>query len=99
MARNPVTRVLPVRPVGAVRKVERGSIYFRHLEQWRIYSEVQGAERRRQLAQAVSAPSLSSAGPLPHSDSTEHNFREIYNRQLTENRLKQQDDYCCYCQD
>lgn len=49
MARNPVTPVLPVDPVGAVRKVDSGSTYFRHLEQWRVYSEVHAAERRRKV--------------------------------------------------
>lgn len=40
MARNPVTPVRPVDPVAAVRAVTSGSTYFRHLELWRIYSEV-----------------------------------------------------------
>ncbi|OWY27643.1 hypothetical protein [Herbaspirillum robiniae] len=46
MARNPVTAVIPVDPVGAVRRVDSGSTYYRHLESWRIYSEVYAAERR-----------------------------------------------------
>lgn len=49
MARNPVTPVFPVDPVGAVRPVDSGSTYFRHLEQWQIISEVNAAERRRKL--------------------------------------------------
>lgn len=53
MARNPVTPVIPVDPVGAVRKVDSGSTYFRHLEIWRIYSEVYGAERRRKMRLAA----------------------------------------------
>lgn len=45
MARNPVTPVIPVDAVGAVRRVDSGSTYFRHLEQWRVYSEVYAAQR------------------------------------------------------
>ncbi|MBP0599805.1 hypothetical protein J8I26_16970 [Herbaspirillum sp. LeCh32-8] len=55
MARNPVTPVIPVDPVGAVRRVDSGSTYFRHLELWRIHSEVYGAERRRKLERGVEA--------------------------------------------
>ncbi len=47
MARNPVTAVLPVDPVGPVRRVDSGVTYFRHLELWRIHSEFQAGERRR----------------------------------------------------
>ncbi|WDZ95240.1 hypothetical protein Herbaro_17360 [Herbaspirillum sp. WKF16] len=46
MARNPVTAVIPVDAVGALRRVDSGSTYFRHLEQWRIHSEVYAAQRR-----------------------------------------------------
>lgn len=46
MARNPVNPVRPVDPVGAVRRVDSGSTYYRHLELWRITSEVSAAERR-----------------------------------------------------
>ncbi|MBV8623363.1 MAG: hypothetical protein JO174_07735 [Herbaspirillum sp.] len=49
MARNPVTAVRPVDPVGPVRRVDSGVTYFRHLELWRINSEFQAAERRRRL--------------------------------------------------
>lgn len=55
MARNPVTPVIPVDPVGAVRPVDSGSTYFRHLELWRVYSEVYAAERRRKQERAASA--------------------------------------------
>jgi hypothetical protein len=55
MARNPVTPVLPVDPVGAVRRVTSGSTYFRHLEQWRIYSELYALERRAKEARAKRA--------------------------------------------
>ena len=47
MARNPVTPVIPVDPVGEVRPVYSGSTYFRHLEQWQFMSEFNAAERRR----------------------------------------------------
>lgn len=47
MARHPVTPVIPVDPVGAIRPVDSGSTRFRHLEQWQIMSEVNAAERRR----------------------------------------------------
>ena len=46
MAVNPVIPVLPVDPVGAVRRVKSGSTYFRHLNEWRIWSEIYAAERR-----------------------------------------------------
>lgn len=46
MARNPVTPVRPVDPVSAVRRVDSGSTYFRHLDQWRLTSEFNAAERR-----------------------------------------------------
>ena len=46
MARNPVTPVRAVDPVGAIRRVDSGSTYFRHLDLWRIYSAVYAAERR-----------------------------------------------------
>jgi hypothetical protein len=46
MARNPVTPVQPVDAVGAIRRVDSGSTYFRHLDQWRLASEVQAADRR-----------------------------------------------------
>ncbi|WP_081768633.1 hypothetical protein [Herbaspirillum sp. RV1423] len=46
MSRNPVTPVRPVDPVGAVRRVDSGSTYFRHLDLWRLTSEVHAAERR-----------------------------------------------------
>jgi len=46
MARNPVTPVRPVDAVGAARRVDSGSTYYRHLELWRITSEVYAAERR-----------------------------------------------------
>jgi hypothetical protein len=55
MARNPVSPVLPVNPVGAVRRVTSGSTYFRHLDLWRIYSEVYAAERRAREARAKKA--------------------------------------------
>lgn len=45
MARNPVTPVLPVDPVGAVRPVNSGVTYYRHLEQWRVYSEFYSLQR------------------------------------------------------
>jgi hypothetical protein len=50
MATRVVTPVRPVDPVGPVRRVERGSIYFRHLDLWRLQSSLQAAERRRQAA-------------------------------------------------
>jgi len=49
MARNPVNPVYPVDPVGPVRRVDSGSIYFRHLDEWRIRSNLQAAERRARL--------------------------------------------------
>jgi len=52
MARNPVTPVQPVDAVGATRRVDSGSTYFRHLDQWRLASEVQAAERRAKHPQA-----------------------------------------------
>jgi hypothetical protein len=55
MARNPVTPVRPVDPVRAVRRVDSGSTYYRHLEQWRIYSEFYAAERRRKERKAAQA--------------------------------------------
>ena len=51
MARNPVTPVQPVDAVGATRRVDSGSTYFRHLDQWRLASEVQAAERRAKKQQ------------------------------------------------
>lgn len=51
MARNPVTPVRPVDPVVAVRRVDSGSTYFRHLDQWRINSEIYAAERRAKMPQ------------------------------------------------
>lgn len=55
MARNPVTPVRPVDPVGAVRAVNSGSIYFRHLDQWRIYSETWAANPRAKERRAKKA--------------------------------------------
>jgi hypothetical protein len=55
MARNPVTAVIPVDPVGAVRRVDSGSTYYRQLETWRIYSEVYAAERRARDQQNLKA--------------------------------------------
>ncbi|MFJ9535094.1 hypothetical protein [Herbaspirillum sp. NPDC101396] len=54
MARNPVTPVQPVDAVGAIRRVDSGSTYFRHLDQWRLVSEVQAAERRAKKQQQIS---------------------------------------------
>jgi hypothetical protein len=51
MARNPVTPVQPVDAVGATRRVDSGSTYFRHLDQWRLASEVYAAERRAKKQQ------------------------------------------------
>jgi hypothetical protein len=57
MARNPVTPVQPVDAVGAIRRVDSGSTYFRHLDQWRLASEVQAADRRaRKQQQAPQEP-------------------------------------------
>jgi hypothetical protein len=55
MARNPVTPVRPVDPVGAVRPVSSGSTYYRHLDQWRIYSELYASGRRAREARAEKA--------------------------------------------
>lgn len=65
MARNPVIPVLPVDPVGAVRRVDSGSTYFRHLELWRIYSEVYGAERRAKERYARAAGRVSPPSAKP----------------------------------
>nr|WP_315249841.1 hypothetical protein [uncultured Duganella sp.] len=49
MARNPVTPVTPVTSVEPVRNVrvgQRESIYYTHLEEWRLYSQLLAAERR-----------------------------------------------------
>ena len=46
MARNPVTPVTPVDAVVSVRRVDSGSTYYRHLDQWRFHSELYAAERR-----------------------------------------------------
>ena len=54
MARNPVTPVQPVDAVGATRRVDSGSTYFRHLDQWRLASEAQAAERRAKKQQQTS---------------------------------------------
>ncbi len=51
MARNPVNPVRPVDPVGPVRRVDSGSAYYRHLQLWRINSEVYAAERREKEPQ------------------------------------------------
>lgn len=48
MARNPVTPVRPVHPVGAIRPIDSGSTYYRHLDLWRMTSEIYAAERRAQ---------------------------------------------------
>jgi hypothetical protein len=55
MARNPVTPVRPVDPVGAVRPLNSGSTYYRQLDQWRMYSEVWAAERRAKERRAKKA--------------------------------------------
>jgi len=60
MARNPVTPVQPVDAVGATRRVDSGSTYFRHLDQWRLASEVHAAERRAKKQQQ--APQEPQAG-------------------------------------
>ena len=65
MPRNPITPVLPVNPVGAVRPVNSGVTYFRHLEQWRIYSEFYAAERRAKEWRAQRAAATSA---LPTRD-------------------------------
>ncbi|AKZ64968.1 hypothetical protein F506_21975 [Herbaspirillum hiltneri N3] len=51
MARNPVTPVRPVDPVGAIRRVDSGSTYFRHLDQWQLASEAYAVERRAKQQQ------------------------------------------------
>jgi len=51
MVRNPLTPVQPVDPVGAIRHVDSGSTYFRHLDQWRLSSGVYAAERRAKKEQ------------------------------------------------
>lgn len=50
MSRDAIKPVCPVDPVGAIRVVTKGNTYFRHLDQWRMYSEVFAAERRARLA-------------------------------------------------
>lgn len=58
MARNPVTAVRPVDPASAIRPVDSGSTYFRHLDLWRITSELHAAERRaKELATSREASS------------------------------------------
>jgi hypothetical protein len=68
MARNPVTPVLPVDPVGAVRRVTSGSTYFRHLEQWQIYSELYALERRAKEARAKKAQAGQAGFTLPEDE-------------------------------
>lgn len=75
MARNPVTPVQPVNAVGATRRVDSGSTYFRHLDQWRLASEIQAAERRArepqqspQLGESDFSRALSDA---VHADSAD----------------------------
>ena len=46
MARNPVNPVRPVDAVVSTRRVDSGATYYRHLELWRITSEVAAAARR-----------------------------------------------------
>lgn len=74
MARNPVTAVLPVDPVGPVRRVDSGVTYFRHLELWRIHSEFQARERRRRLH-------LAKTAPVEGDDEFAQNLRESVSRQ------------------
>jgi hypothetical protein len=62
MARNPVRPVEPVDAVGAVRRVDSGSTYYRHLEQWQIYSEVYAAERRARERRAQRLREADEAG-------------------------------------
>ncbi|WP_050478741.1 hypothetical protein [Herbaspirillum rhizosphaerae] len=65
MARNPVTPVRPVDAVVSARPVDSGSTYYRHLELWRITSEVNAAARRAKEPRARDADflrALSDAG-------------------------------------
>ncbi len=62
MARNPVTPVRPVDPVDTIRRVDSGSTYYRHLDQWRLASEAYAVERRAKQQQRQQAAQQQHVG-------------------------------------